>query len=95
MTVRSTANTDFNHLKLDLLLTDWQSMYDAESTDDKYNEFLAVWNRHVDEHCPLKTVTFRHADCPWLSGSEKLRDLQARRDAARRARDVTGTDEAK
>ena len=93
-TVRSTTNTDFNHLKLDLLLTDWQSMYDAESTDDKY-EFLAIWNRHMDRHCPLKTVSFRPADCPWLSGSKELRELQARRDEARRARDVTGTDEAK
>ena len=94
-TVRSTTNTDFDHLKLDLLLTDWQSMYNAESTDDKYTEFLNIWNRHMDLHCPLKTITFRHADCPWLTGSEELRDLQARRDAARRTRDVTGTDEAK
>ena len=94
ITVRSTKDTDFNHLKLDLLLADWDPVYRAASTDNKYAEFLNIWNTHVDAHCPLKTISFRRPECPWLSGSEELRNLQSTRDAARRERDVTGTDEA-
>ena len=94
-TVRSTRDTDFNHLSLDLLLADWSPLYRAFSTDEKYAEFLNVWNLHVDAHCPVKTITFRRPECPWLSGSDDLRELQATRDAARRERDVTGTDEAR
>ena len=94
-TVRSTKDTDFNHLKLDLLLAEWNPIYCATSTEDKYSKFLSIWNHHVDAHCPLKTITFRRPECPWLSGDEELRDLQSRRDAARRTCDVSGTDEAR
>ena len=78
---------------LGLLLADWDPVYSATSTEGKYTEFLSTWNRHVEDHCPLKTISFRRPECPWLSGSDELRDLQEKRDAARRARDVTGSAE--
>ena len=80
---------------LDLLLADRNPVYAATSVDDKYTEFLNIWNLDIDAHCPLKTISFRRPPCPWLSGSEELRDLQARCDAARRMPDITGSDEAK
>ena len=90
---RSIRNVNFDHLCLDLLQSDWSGLYrgDATSIDDVYANFLKVWNAAIDQHCPLKRVKLRHPDRPWLTLDDDLRDLQARRDAARRQRDVLRT----
>ena len=90
---RSLRNVDYSALCLDLLYSDWSSLYPDEATpvDDLYAAFLDTWSAAVDRHCPLKTVKLRHLDRPWLTLNDDLLHLQARRDAARRARDAART----
>ena len=96
LTTRSTRGVDFNHLCLDLLLSDWSALYRDETTsiDDLYRAFLENWDAAVDRHCPLKRVRLRHPDRPWLTLDDDLTELQHQRDAARRSRDAQGSAES-
>ena len=87
VTVRSLRDVNYDRLRLDLFLANWEPVYRAACADTKYDAFLTVWNGYIDQHCPFKTVSFRHQGCPWLTSSDSLRELQAQRDAARRQRD--------
>ena len=95
ITTRSVRQTDFNHLCLDLLMSDWSPLYAAVSADQAYSAFLHVWNAATDKHCPLKQIRVRHPECPWLTLNEDLQDLQLRRDLARRERDSLGTESSR
>ena len=89
---RSIRDVNFDSLCLDLLQSDWSRLYSSSETiDDLYAAFLEIWYASVDKHCPLKRVKLRHPDRPWLTLDDDLRDLQARRDAARRERDTQRT----
>ena len=56
ITVRSTKHLNRDHLCLDLLTTDWASIYSAPSPGEKYDAWLSVWNGLVDQHVPLTRV---------------------------------------
>ena len=90
---RSMRQVNYDQLCLDLLQADCSPLYREESTsiDDVYDAFLTTWNTAVDRHCPLKRVKLRHPDRLWLTMSDELRDLQTRRDIARRKRDAQRT----
>ena len=90
---RSTGDVNYDHLCLDLPQSDWSRLHrDGEtSIDDQYATFLELWNAAVDQHCPLKRVTLRHPERPWLTLNDDLRELHARRDTARRERDAQRT----
>ena len=75
-------------------MSDWSSVYDANSTDEKYDAFLTIWDRYIDIHCPTKTITFKHRECPWLTENDDIMQLKARRDSARREKDRSGTPDA-
>ena len=45
-TVRSTKDSDFNHLCHDLLQANWSPLYAATTIDAKYDAFLQVWNHN-------------------------------------------------
>ena len=93
ITTRSMRRVNYDQLCLDLIQADWSPLYQEESTSiDAINDaFLTIWNAVVNEHCPLKRVKLRHPDRPWLTMNDELQDLQTRRDAARRERDVART----
>ncbi|KAF0290688.1 hypothetical protein FJT64_011126 [Amphibalanus amphitrite] len=95
LTTRSMRHTDFDRLCLDLLTSDWSDMLNAEDVNTAYDAFLRTLNAAVDNHCPLKRVRFRHRECPWLTLSEDLLELQQQRDTARREWDAQRTADAR
>ena len=80
-----------DRLCLDFLMSDWSSVYNANSTDEKYNAFLTIWDQHIDIHCPMKTITLKQRECPWLTENDATMQLKARRDPARREKYRSGT----
>ena len=87
VTVRSSRRLDPAALCYDLLTADWNSMYASSGVQEKWQEFLNVWNPIIDSHMPLVTVKLRHPSCPWLDDNPELREMMRERDAARAERD--------
>ena len=52
VTVRSLRNVDYDSLRLDLFMANWEPVYRAPCTSTKYDAFLIVWNGCIDLHCP-------------------------------------------
>ena len=91
--LRTTKNTNFDQLCLDFPTSDSSSVYDGNSTDKKYNTFLTIWDQHIDTHCPMKTITFKQREYPWLTENDETMQLKARRNSARREKYRSGTTE--
>lgn len=87
ITIRSTRGLSEEALCLELLLSDWSRVYCAETTDEKWSAWRAVWSPVIDSHMPLTSVKVKHAPCPWLSDNAELRDMMRDRDRARKDRD--------
>ena len=86
---------DFDRMCLDFLIADWPVMYGARDVAAAYSAFLETLNVVMDAHCPVKRSRFRRRECPWLTLSEELRDLQLRRDLARREWDRLRTESSR
>ena len=94
ITIRSSKYVDSNALCLDLLQADWSSVYEADTAEQKWRAWLAVWQPHMDHHMPLKIVKLKHPPCPWLQDNEELKECMRQRDVARKCRDKDqGNDE--
>ena len=82
--VRPWRKTNWDALCLELLLTDWGTVYGEAGIDSKVAEFLRLWWEAVDVHCPMKTIFPRRPYCPWLEDNPELRALMSQRDEAHR-----------
>ena len=92
ITVRSTRHLDHNALCLSFLLEDWSEFDEADSITDKWNSFLAVWDRVINIHMPMKTIKLKNRPHPWLEDDE-VREAMDARDRARADRDHTPCEE--
>ena len=81
---RPWRKTNWDALCLQLLLANWDKIYEEQEVDTKVAEFLRLWWEAVDIHCPIKTVIPRRPYCPWLEDNSELRDIMRQRDEAHR-----------
>ena len=89
--VRSTRRVNTDALCLDLLQTDWSSIYASASTSDKWSSFLQTWSPAIDAHMPVHAVKLKHRPYPWLQDDD-VREAMAARDQARIDRQRTPCD---
>ena len=79
---RSWRKVNWDAVCLNLLQSDWSSIYSMDSVDEKVAAFLTRWWEVMDAHCPLKTVTPRRPRCPWIEDNDELKKLMRERDSA-------------
>ena len=66
----------------DLVTLDLNGIYHCSSVDTMVDILTTNLLNILNTHAPLKTSTFRHRPAPWMC--QEIKDLQKRRDAARR-----------
>ena len=53
VTVRSTRHLNQDALRLDLLLADWDTVYQTDGVSAKWDAWRSVWDPLIDRHMPL------------------------------------------
>jgi hypothetical protein len=60
---------DFPALNRELLQSNWSSLFDGVfDIDIVYNTWFAHFHTIIEKHIPLKIVTIRPRDKPWMNG---------------------------
>ena len=93
VTIRSTRELVPDALCLDLLMSDWSTVYNSTDPDHKWKAWLTVWSPVIDMHMPLKTIKLRRPPAPWLTDDDDLRTLMRERDLADDERRAQPADE--
>ena len=62
-------NVNFSALNTELLENNWYSLFDsAFDIDVVYNTWFSHFRTIIEKYIPLKTVTIRPRDNPWMNG---------------------------
>lgn len=71
-------NADFPALNRELLQSNWSSLFDsAFDIDAVYNTWFAHFRTIIEKRIPLKIVTIRPKDKPWMNGEVRYRSVTA------------------
>ena len=82
ITCRATSEINWDALKLDLALTDWDQATTAATVEIKSRKFTELFMTAVNSHAPMKRVSIKNATAPPLT-APTLRLLARRREAER------------
>ncbi|CAH2230669.1 jg4221 [Pararge aegeria aegeria] len=78
---RSFRNFDNDKFMEDLSDIDWETVFAANSIDDKLNIFNSILIGLYDIHAPLRPIKIKHLPAPWLTNDIKA--LMSKRNAAK------------
>ncbi|KAL1452280.1 hypothetical protein WDU94_006566 [Cyamophila willieti] len=80
VTYRDFANLDIEKLHEDISSSNWDTMYEMQSVNEKVAVFSQTINNLFDKHVPLKQSRMRRPPAPWLTDS--IRACMKARDRA-------------
>ena len=88
VTCRSASRVNWDALKLDLALTDWDEVTTADTVEVKSRLFTELFMTAVNVHAPVRRVTIRNRTAPPLT-APTLQLLARRRAAERDGMEIT------